>query len=88
MSVSSAVAGFFIPSCENLSLCGALVSRVCEVTLHGDKTFTLRHHKFRVSEALKTGEATALFGTVHMSCLYYDRTDDSQIISQTRSMPF
>ena len=54
-----------IPSCENLSL---VISRVCEVALHGDKTFTLRHHKFRVSEALKTGEATALFGTVHNEC--------------------
>ncbi|KXN86325.1 Glucokinase [Leucoagaricus sp. SymC.cos] len=35
--------------------------RVCEVALHGDKTFTLRQQKYRVTEALKTGEATALF---------------------------
>ncbi|KAI9510953.1 hypothetical protein F5148DRAFT_1174805 [Russula earlei] len=35
--------------------------RVCQVDLHGDKTFTLKQRKFRVSEALKTGEATVLF---------------------------
>ncbi|KAF8631138.1 hypothetical protein AX15_002484 [Amanita polypyramis BW_CC] len=35
--------------------------RVCEVVLHGDKTFTLRQQKFRVSEALKTGESVPLF---------------------------
>ncbi|EGO01565.1 hypothetical protein SERLA73DRAFT_50110 [Serpula lacrymans var. lacrymans S7.3] len=35
--------------------------RVCEVTLHGDKTFSLRQQKFRVSETLKTGEVTTLF---------------------------
>jgi hypothetical protein len=32
------------------------------VELHGDKTFTLKQQKYRVSEALKTGEATVLFG--------------------------
>jgi hypothetical protein len=37
--------------------------RVCQVELHGDKTFTLKSQKYRVSEALKTGEATVLFGT-------------------------
>ncbi|KAF9500147.1 hypothetical protein BDN71DRAFT_1440709 [Pleurotus eryngii] len=35
--------------------------RVCEVVLNGDKTFSLRQQKYRVSEELKTGEATALF---------------------------
>ncbi|KAF9452017.1 hexokinase [Macrolepiota fuliginosa MF-IS2] len=35
--------------------------RVCEVVLNGDKTFSLRQQKYRVTEALKTGEATALF---------------------------
>ncbi|KAG2119119.1 uncharacterized protein F5147DRAFT_668293 [Suillus discolor] len=35
--------------------------RVCEVTLLGDKTFSLRQQKYKVSEALKTGEATTLF---------------------------
>ncbi|ETW84505.1 hypothetical protein HETIRDRAFT_155537 [Heterobasidion irregulare TC 32-1] len=35
--------------------------RVCQVELHGDKTFSLRQQKYRVSEALKTGEATVLF---------------------------
>lgn len=38
-------------------------SRACEVILHGNKTFTLRQQKYKVSEALKTGEATTLFGT-------------------------
>jgi hexokinase len=35
---------------------------VCEITLRGDKTFSLRQAKYKVSEALKTGEATVLFG--------------------------
>ncbi|KII95964.1 hypothetical protein PLICRDRAFT_34922 [Plicaturopsis crispa FD-325 SS-3] len=35
--------------------------RVCEVVLHGDHTFTLRQQKYKVSEALKTGESSALF---------------------------
>jgi Hexokinase len=39
-----------------------ILSRVCEVHLNGDKTFTLRQHKYKVSDTLKTGEASALFG--------------------------
>ncbi|KAI0079762.1 hexokinase [Panus rudis PR-1116 ss-1] len=35
--------------------------RVCEVQLLGNHKFTLRQQKYRVSEALKTGEASALF---------------------------
>ncbi|KAF8076042.1 hypothetical protein FPV67DRAFT_1664354 [Lyophyllum atratum] len=35
--------------------------RVCEVVLNGDKTFSLRQQKYKVSESLKTGEAKALF---------------------------
>ncbi|KAF9224332.1 hexokinase [Gyrodon lividus] len=35
--------------------------RVCEVTLHGDKSFSLRQQKYKVSETLKTGEVTTLF---------------------------
>ncbi|THV05345.1 hexokinase [Dendrothele bispora CBS 962.96] len=35
--------------------------RVCEVVLKGDKTFSLRQQKYKVSDALKTGEAVALF---------------------------
>ncbi|KAG6900109.1 hypothetical protein C0993_002794 [Termitomyces sp. T159_Od127] len=35
--------------------------RVCEVVLNGDKTFSLRQQKYKVSDSLKTGEATALF---------------------------
>ena len=37
-------------------------SRVCEVQLNGDQTFGLRQQKYKVSDQLKTGEATALFG--------------------------
>ena len=37
-------------------------SRVCQVDLKGDKTFTLKQQKYKVSEQLKTGEATTLFG--------------------------
>lgn len=36
--------------------------RVCEVILNGDKTFNLVQQKFKVSEALKSGEASTLFG--------------------------
>ncbi|KAG6332263.1 hypothetical protein ID866_6827 [Astraeus odoratus] len=35
--------------------------RVCEVQLNGDKTFSLRQQKYKVSDVLKTGEATTLF---------------------------
>ncbi|KAK7471056.1 hypothetical protein VKT23_002471 [Stygiomarasmius scandens] len=35
--------------------------RVCEVILKGDKTFSLRQQKYKVSDTLKTGEAVALF---------------------------
>ena len=37
-------------------------SRVCKVQLNGDQTFNLRQQKYKVSDMLKTGEATALFG--------------------------
>ncbi|THH33815.1 hypothetical protein EUX98_g481 [Antrodiella citrinella] len=40
---------------------GSETGRVCEVNLTGDHDFSLRQQKYRVSEALKTGEATALF---------------------------
>lgn len=35
--------------------------RVCEVVLNGDRTFSLRQRKFKVSDTLKQGEASALF---------------------------
>ncbi|EIN10788.1 hexokinase [Punctularia strigosozonata HHB-11173 SS5] len=35
--------------------------RVCEVHLHGNHQFELRQQKYKVSDALKTGEVTALF---------------------------
>ncbi|RDX53014.1 hexokinase [Lentinus brumalis] len=35
--------------------------RVCEVELLGNHEFVLRQQKYKVSDALKTGEATALF---------------------------
>ncbi|KAI5894326.1 uncharacterized protein SCHCODRAFT_02624360 [Schizophyllum commune H4-8] len=35
--------------------------RVCEVVLNGDRTFDLTQQKYKVSDALKTGEATDLF---------------------------
>ncbi|KAJ7179477.1 hypothetical protein C8R46DRAFT_1160052 [Mycena filopes] len=40
---------------------GGTNMRVCEVVLKGDTTFTLRQQKYKVSTALKTGEATVLF---------------------------
>ena len=36
--------------------------RVCEVELLGNKEFVLRQQKYKVSEQLKTGEASVLFG--------------------------
>jgi hexokinase len=33
--------------------------------LNGDKTFSLTQKKFKVSDALKTGEAAALFGALN-----------------------
>ncbi|EPT03115.1 hypothetical protein FOMPIDRAFT_1022483 [Fomitopsis schrenkii] len=35
--------------------------RVCEVTLLGNHEFTIKQQKYKVSEALKTGEASVLF---------------------------
>lgn len=35
--------------------------RVCQVVLHGDRTFSLRQQKYKINEALKCGEASALF---------------------------
>ncbi|KAF8911877.1 hypothetical protein CPB85DRAFT_1455140 [Mucidula mucida] len=35
--------------------------RVCEVVLNGDTTFSLRQQKYKVSDTLKTGEASVLF---------------------------
>ncbi|KAJ7283432.1 hypothetical protein C8J57DRAFT_1054460 [Mycena rebaudengoi] len=40
---------------------GGTNMRVCEVVLKGDTTFSLRQQKYKVSDALKSGEATALF---------------------------
>lgn len=62
------------PTCEQLSyemqissLISVYKSRVCEVVLNGDKTFSLRQQKYRVTESLKTGEATVLFGAERYS---------------------
>jgi hexokinase len=35
--------------------------RVCEVTLLGDSKWTMKQQKYKVSDALKVGEVTALF---------------------------
>jgi hexokinase len=40
-------------------------SRVCAVQLHGDRTFSLHQKKYLLSDALKSGEASTLFGMVH-----------------------
>lgn len=55
--------------CELLSPCSRkftplimTYSRVCEVKLNGDQTFGLRQQKYKVSDQLKTGESTVLFG--------------------------
>lgn len=45
---------------------------MCQVELHGDKTFSLKQQKYRVSEALKTGEATVLFGASVFPLRGYD----------------
>jgi hypothetical protein len=60
--VSTKLYHFYLPSLW-------FVSRVCEVTLLGDKTFSLRQQKYKVSEALKTGEVTTLFGAAFVLSL-------------------
>ncbi|PPQ66277.1 hypothetical protein CVT26_010961 [Gymnopilus dilepis] len=66
--------------------------RVCEVVLHGNKTFSLVQQKYRVSDALKTGEATALFDyladsvdaflTTHATTDYVTPTEDESLKEQ------
>ncbi|KZS97717.1 hypothetical protein SISNIDRAFT_405509 [Sistotremastrum niveocremeum HHB9708] len=57
--------------------------RVCEIQLHGDKTFTLRQQKYKVSEALKTGEASALFDYLADSVDHFlTEISDSQISNE------
>lgn len=51
--------------------------RVCEVVLNGDKTFSLRQQKYRVTESLKTGEATALFDYLASSVDAFLSTESS-----------
>lgn len=49
--------------CAREDLCRSLLlSRVCEVQLQGNHQFSLRQQKYKVSDQLKTGEVTALFG--------------------------
>ncbi|KIM45917.1 hypothetical protein M413DRAFT_7969 [Hebeloma cylindrosporum] len=67
--------------------------RVCEVVLNGDKTFSLRQQKYKVSETLKSGEATALFDyladsvdaflTTHATTEYASPTDETPADSMT-----
>ncbi|KAH9843727.1 hexokinase [Rhodofomes roseus] len=40
---------------------GTETGRVCEVTLLGNHEFSMKQQKYKVSEALKTGEASVLF---------------------------
>ncbi|KAF8528913.1 hexokinase-domain-containing protein [Hysterangium stoloniferum] len=51
--------------------------RICEVQLHGDKTFTLRQEKYKLSDSLKTGDATALFDYL-ADCVDAFLTDNSE----------
>lgn len=46
---------------RTLGLIGTLSSRVCEVKLTGNHEFTVKQQKYKVSEALKQGEAKELF---------------------------
>ncbi|KAG6919296.1 hypothetical protein DXG01_007428 [Tephrocybe rancida] len=72
--------------------------RVCEVVLNGNKTFTLRQQKYKVSDALKTGEATVLFDyladsvdaflTTHAASAYgHSRDTDVVHLGLTFSFP-
>lgn len=38
--------------------------RVCEVNLNGDKTFTIKSNKYKLSDEVKTGTAAELFGFI------------------------
>jgi hypothetical protein len=55
---------YFLP--DGYPICRYADRRVCKVDLKGDTTFTLKQQKYKVSEQLKTGEATALFGTLYV----------------------
>ncbi|PFH52548.1 hypothetical protein AMATHDRAFT_139483 [Amanita thiersii Skay4041] len=61
--------------------------RVCEVVLHGDKTFSLRQQKYKVSELLKTGEAAALFDYLADSVDAFLTTEASIDYSSPSHMP-
>ena len=62
--------------------------RVCQVELHGDKTFTLQQQKYRVSEALKTGEATVLFGMLSEPCPSIDHLISNRFKIKIKTFPF
>ena len=49
--------------------------RVCEVTLLGNHQFTIKQQKYKVSEALKTGEASVLFGESYIVACACARPD-------------
>ena len=61
---------------------------MCEVELLGNKEFVLRQQKYKVSEQLKTGEASVLFGEgIYGSLLnQLPLTCNMQTTWQTRSM--
>ncbi|KAF5387613.1 hypothetical protein D9615_000084 [Tricholomella constricta] len=61
--------------------------RVCEVILNGDKTFSLRQQKYKVSESLKTGEATALFDYLADSVDAFLTTHASHAYDTTGAFP-
>lgn len=68
--------------------------RVCEVQLHGNQQFTLRQQKYKLSEVLKTGEATVLFDYLadsvdeFLTSMGHEITDDEALhLGLTFSFP-
>ncbi|KAG0699841.1 hypothetical protein DFH29DRAFT_934772 [Suillus ampliporus] len=62
--------------------------RVCEVTLLGDKTFSLRQQKYKVSETLKTGEVTSLFDYLADSVDAFLTSHDSHTSHADEDTPY
>ncbi|KAJ3527276.1 hypothetical protein NMY22_g9850 [Coprinellus aureogranulatus] len=63
---------------------GTEKGRVCEVTLNGDKTFSLKQKKYKVSDTLKQGEASALFGALSIAALGYLQHSNAHFTGEER----
>ncbi|KAG2013453.1 hexokinase [Coprinopsis cinerea AmutBmut pab1-1] len=61
--------------------------RVCEVVLNGDQTFSLVQQKYKVSDTLKTGDASALFDYIADSVDAFLTTHATTNYSSPKGVP-